>query len=296
MDGPDEVNTKMYTPFEMGKIVGRIKRKLESLIGQFMHHGYNIWTTQKVPETYVIDSQHLGTPIQIKIDHEAEHLVNPSDINHPDRSQSQSMNHFLNIIIKQAMGSTGLLQFGQRPRFFDSKNPLEVESLNMQIWSGFKVSANRYSDCCTLVIDNCCRFMSTRSVLSRIQDIYDQMEEEQNPVDVAKFQQRCRAEIAGKSVIANYGNKKTYMVQDINFDLSPCSTFFTMQEGSKMSVAKYFKKEYGLIISDKRQPMLIMRQGGKGCFVPPEFCILDGVPDQIRNNNREMRELLSKTR
>lgn len=97
-------------------------------------------------------------------------------------------------------------------------------------------------------------------------------------------------------MIANYGNKKTYMVQDINFDLTPCSTFFTLQDGSKMSVAKYFKKEYNLVISDKKQPMLIMRQGGKGCFVPPEFCILDGVPDQIRSNNREMRELLSKTR
>lgn len=65
----------------------------------------------------------------------------------------------------------------------------------MQIWSGFKVSANRYSDCCTLVIDNCCRFMSTRSVLSRIQDIYDSMEEDFGKVDISQFQQKCKAEL-----------------------------------------------------------------------------------------------------
>lgn len=58
-------------------------------------------------------------------------------------------------------------------------------------------------------------------------------------------------------------------------------------------MAKYFYKQYQLKITDKRQPMLIMNQGGRDISVPPEFCLLDGVPDQIRNNSRSMRTLLN---
>jgi hypothetical protein len=96
---------------------------------------------------------------------------------------------------------------------------------------------------------------------------------------VDKFQDRCRAEFTGSSVIANYGNKRTYIVKDIRFDQSPTTTFFELKDGSNISVAKYFYKQYNIKITDKRQPMLIMNQGGREISVPSEFCQLDGVPD-----------------
>lgn len=83
------------------------------------------------------------------------------------------MSQILNVIVKQAMSETGLLQFGKRPRFFDSSTPINVEELNMQIWSGFKATAYKYSSCCSLIIDSCARFMSTKSVLDSIHEIYD---------------------------------------------------------------------------------------------------------------------------
>ena len=99
-----------------------------------------------------------------------------------------------------------------------------------------------------------------------------------------------------KSIIANYGVKKTYVIQDIKFNMGPCQTFFTMKDGSKMSVAKYFWKTYNLKITDKDQPMLVMIQQGKPIYVPSEFCIMDGVPQSIRENGKNMRTLLGKTR
>ena len=42
--------------------------------------------------------------------------------------------------------------------------------------------------------------------------------------------------------------------------------------------------------------MLIMQQGGKNISVPSEFCLLDGVPDSIRNNSRSMRTLLNQVK
>ena len=54
-------------------------------------------------------------------------------------------------------------------------------------------------------------------------------------------------------------------------------------------MAKYFYKTYNLKISDKRQPMLIVSFGGRQVSLPSEFCLIDGVPDSIRNNSRAMR-------
>lgn len=39
-----------------------------------------------------------------------------------------------------------------------------------------------------------------------------------------------------------------------------------------------------------------MQQGGKDISVPSEFCLLDGVPDSIRNNSRSMRTLLNQVK
>lgn len=97
-------------------------------------------------------------------------------------------------------------------------------------------------------------------------------------------------------MIANYGVKKTYVVRDIKFDMGPCHTFFTMKDKTKVSVAKYFYKTYNLKITEKDQPMLLMSQQGKPIYVPPEFCIMDGVPESIRKNGKDMRILLGKTR
>jgi hypothetical protein len=78
------------------------------------------------------------------------------------------------------MSETGLLQFGHRPRFFDATQPIDVQELNMQIWSGFKASACMYDNGCSLIIDNCARFMSTKSVLDRIHNLYDEIVEADN--------------------------------------------------------------------------------------------------------------------
>jgi len=61
-------------------------------------------------------------------------------------------------------------------------------------------------------------------------------------------------------------------------------------------VAKYFYKTYNMKISDKRQPMLIMTTQGRKVSLPSEFCLVDGVPDSIRNNSRAMRTLLDQVK
>jgi hypothetical protein len=221
-----ECDVPQPTPFELGKIVERETRKIETLIGKFLFSGYNIWTTQQLDQTYMLDVRNMGRKCKLVIDHESENIVNTDQ-------DSQAMSQIMNVIVKQAMCETGMLQFGHRPRFFDSTSPIDVQELNMQIWSGFKASACRYDNGCALIIDNCARFMSTKSVLDRIHTLYDEiMAEGQSKNELDFFQDSCRREFIGSSVIANYGTKRTYIVKDIRFDQGPTTTFFEMKDGS----------------------------------------------------------------
>jgi hypothetical protein len=54
----------------------------------------------------------MGQKVTLKIDLEGEHIVNTSDIENPNRQDCQAMSQVLNVIVKQAMSETGLLQFG----------------------------------------------------------------------------------------------------------------------------------------------------------------------------------------
>jgi hypothetical protein len=102
----------------------------------------------------------------------------------------------------------------------------------MQIWAGFKAIAYKYESGCNIVIDSCARFMSTKSVLDRINDIREEMDSSRyGAPSTDDFENEVKRQLIGQSVIANYGIKRTYMVQDINFEQGPCNTFFDMRDG-----------------------------------------------------------------
>jgi len=88
--------------------------------------------------------------------------------------------------------------------------------------------------------------MSTRTVLKKIDDIYEQFFQDGDRTNeqISSFHEQCRMELVGKSIIANYGTKRTYIIDDIRFDQGPCATFFELGNGVKISVAKYFWKQY----------------------------------------------------
>lgn len=150
--------------------------------------------------------------------------------------------------------------------------------MKIQIWKGFKFSAYKYSDQCALILDDCCRFMSTETALDRIDAIYDELERSGTPNFLEKFQDACRQEFIGQTVIANYGNKRMYVVVDIRFEHGPCQETFELKDGTKMSIAEYFLKTYQLGVTAKKQPMLVVNAHGRNVKIPAEFCLKDGVP------------------
>ena len=90
-----------------------------------------------------------------------------------------------------------MIQLGRHPRFFNHTNPINIEEMNIQIWKGFKFSAYKYSDTCALILDDCCRFMSTKTVMNRMDEIYDDSERKFPEDFHHHFQEECRREFIG---------------------------------------------------------------------------------------------------
>lgn len=92
--------------------------------------------------------------------------------------------------------------------------------------------------------------------------------------------------------MANYGQKRTYKVHQIRFDMSPETYFFDQgDEAKRVSMLEYFLRAYDTKITIKKQPLFEIKQRKQSIFLPPELCILVGIPQQIRENKRQMAEI-----
>ena len=76
--------------------------------------------------------------------------------------------------------------------------------------------------------------MSTTTCLERIYEISRDFKG-----DGKRLEQAVRAEFSQKSVIADWGNKRTYIVTDVDFTKNPVSHKF-MYNDKMISVAEYF--------------------------------------------------------
>jgi len=103
------------------------------------------------------------------------------------------------------------------------------------------------------------------------------------------------------TVVMTIYNKTTYHVDDIDFQLTPKSTFDC--KGRSVSYAEYYKEKYGLTITDLEQPLIVSRPSKKDMhrgakeeppqiiMLIPELCQSTGLTDAMRADFRLMKEL-----
>ena len=204
--------------------------------------------------------------------------------------QHSVVHTLINLIIKEALRQTHLRQIGKNPRFFDPERSVSLRDVNLQMWPGFKASACTYDKGATMVIENVFKFMSMESCLERIKYL-----ERQAPTQ-DDYERAVIREFRGKSIIANWGNKRAYIVSDVVFNQCPTSHYFQTNNGQKVSIFSYFRDVYNMQIREKNQPLFQTKMGQKEVFLPPEFCTIDGVPQSMKKDPRKMRNVLEATR
>ena len=147
--------------------------------------------------------------------------------------------------------------------------------MKLQVLRGYKASVFMSESGITVAVDTLFRFMSTITCLDKINDL------KRHARDDGQFKKLVEEEVVGSSIIADWGNKRTYKIAGVDFKFNPVSKKF-VYNNVETSVAQYMQEVYGKAITDFKQPLIMVKHADEFIYLPPEFCRIDGVPDSIR--------------
>lgn len=252
-------------------------------LGKYLFDGTLLYGIKRHPEPLELMSVRKSdnTPVQITL-----RLV--GEIQKEDVTYTSVMN----IILRRCMGMLDLVLL--KRDFFDKNAAQEIPSHNLNIWPGYLTTIKHHEEkflLCVEVIHKVLRRDTALDVLGNVRN---------NSND---FQNAARAELEGKVVMTHYNNK-TYRIDDIDFSLTPKSTFHLRKEDKEVSFIDYYKSRYNLTVRSETQPMLISRPTAKNVrggsdepiYLIPELCGMTGLSDSMRSNFTLMKDVAAVTR
>lgn len=202
--------------------------------------------------------------------------------------------HLYNILFKRIMRILSYSQMGRN--YFNTDHKHLIPQHKLEVYPGFAVTVDEMEGGVMLCMD-------TQHRVLRTQNAYEFLMELRHS-DPRKFKEAAVNGIVGSCVLTRYNNK-TYIIDDIHWDMSPKDVFDT-RDGRKISFIEYYKTQYNLTIRDLDQPLLINKKSIKKagssekeerivCLVP-EFCFLTGLTDAMRNDFKVMKDVAQYTR
>lgn len=87
-------------------------------------------------------------------------------------------------------------------------------------------------------------------------------------------------------------NRKTYRIDDVDFETTPSSTFHHRKEDRLITFIEFYRTQYQLDINILTQPLLVTRPSRrdvnrgdiKPIYLIPELCGMTGLSDDQRYN------------
>ncbi|XP_071428127.1 piwi-like protein 1 [Pithys albifrons albifrons] len=198
---------------------------------------------------------------------------------------------FYNIIFRRLLKMMNLQQIGRN--YYNPCDPVSIPNHRLMVWPGFTSSILQYEESIMLCADVSHKVLRGETVLDFMHSLYSQVGEE-------RFKDTCAKELIGLIVLTRYNNR-TYRIDDINWDNNPMGTF-RKSDGSEISFLEYYRKQYGIDITDPKQPVLISqtkrnRGNVEGSVVLiPELCSLTGLTEKMRADFNMMKDLAIHTR
>lgn len=108
---------------------------------------------------------------------------------------------------------------------------IALGQFKIELWPGFATSIRKHEQDILLNCDVAHKVM-------RNDRVYDLMEETLRS-DRANFQNNFKQKVLGMTVLTDYNNT-TYRVDDVDFELSPMSTFD--KKGTAITLVQYYKE------------------------------------------------------
>lgn len=166
---------------------------------------------------------------------------------------------------------------------------------NLELWPGYITSIRSHENDILVCAEIIHKIMRKETILDIAKGLMVS--------DRADWQEKLKQEIIGTVVLTEYTNK-TYQIDDIDFTLTPQSTFSTQHSEDNTTYLDYYKTKYGIVIKDDRQFMLVSnpkerdQRAGRvdPIYLVPELCRATGMTDKMRANYSLMQNLSQHTR
>lgn len=188
--------------------------------------------------------------------------------------------------------------------YYDPADKTVIPARKLEIWPGFITSVRNHEDKILLNLELTHKVVRSDTVLDFIRNTKSSMEVPKTSTQFCQqrskdFKYEVMKHLLGCVVLTRY-NKKNYKVDDIKWDVTP-SHEFKMRDGKMQSYLNYYKAQYGTIIKDVSQPMLVSlpkkkdfhRGSNQPIFLVPEICQMTGLNDSMRKDMNLMKELAS---
>jgi len=229
----------------------------------------------------------------------AKHPIDQSDVTvtitlkHIKKLADPKSVQFYNTLFRRIMGTLKMVQMNKN--FYDPRAGHMVPQHKLEIWPGYVTAVQEFEGGIMLCCDVSHKVLRTQTAHELMKDVINQ----KSP-DVQAGVQKA---LLGAVILTRYNNK-CYRIDDIDWDMSPSSTFVD-HNGQEKSFMDYYKKHYNITIKDAKQPMLISRAKRKTAeesdvakliALVPELCNLTGLTDQMKADFRVMKDVGQFTR
>jgi aubergine-like protein len=252
------------------RILFKSRSKVLEHIGKFVFANTIIFSAQTSAE-FEVTSKYDDVTYTIRVTPTGE-IVSPQEIK-----------HFYNKFFNSVQGILKLVMIGRK--FYNPEHPVDLPQHKLTIWPGYANSVGYYEEGCLLNIDISHRCLRTITVYEQIIELKRR--------NIHDFKQNVAKLLVGACVLTLY-NKKCYKVDDIEWDMSPSSSF--LKEGQTTDFKQYYTARWGKEIKHDDQPLIKSKVKTMECFLLPEFCVMTGLTDEIRSDFSVMKDLANATK
>lgn len=195
-------------------------------------------------------------------------------------------------------------------------NPDNIQSLGSsgdnsteKIFRGYMTSIQITENGFYMRINDVNKIISGKTALRKINEIINSSKENNSSISFNEVKNYVNEYFAEhRTVLAKYGNYRTYKISNINFDKTPSNTSISLKDinGNEvtLNLVNYYNKQYGIKIKDENQALIEVKRPKKGAeneeetiYLIPELVYLTGVEDSNFGKDKSTRNrITSKTK
>ena len=307
--------------FPLKRVIYNIlENELPSQFKKVIFHGNNLYAC--VTQDKDIDFNYIEKKVNVQNQDYIAKIKLASEINFCNLNSADNENQEIKHIIEKLirfiiMRNPNVIKFKDGTmvnvshKTIQSLSETQTDNNMEQIYKGYMTSVQITENGFFMRINDVNKIISGKSALKKIVEIRNANKDLSTTELYEKINQYFSEH---RTVLAKYGNLRTYRVSNVNFDKNPKNTCIKIKEKdgkeTSLDLVNYYKNQYSIKIKDENQPLIEVEKLSKTdksgnidlkekdvIYLVPELVFLTGLEEGTKSaDNSTKRKITSKTK